>query len=320
LVEVAAIGYRSEGEVCPLPGWARYLIELGQFAVLHRLPDRRLVVGISVASRAYAALFAALGVATAAYEDPEKGDPRAHFDWLASLPVRTRLRYRHGTHLYCGELLGVEQRAGDEHLAIRTLSAGLTYLRRWDMCGDIQPLEPGEEFVRRRPLTANPTFLAACWPGLDPLVHASYTSLDCLLIGIKDALRPEALEQEFVCPVGAAVSHTGVLNDLLRCDAFEHNPNDHDRTTILSSFADEVPSRLKREVPPAVVFDGAAAYLRLRSHWRKSPWIVVIDRTSAAAIAAGDAFNQELALSLNDADVGKPPAGFEVRAYYEAFR
>ena len=42
--------------------------------------------------------------------------------------------------------------------------------------------------------------------------------------------------------------------------------------------------------------------------------------TSAAAVAAADAFNQELALSLDDADVGQPPAGFEVRAYYEVLR
>lgn len=74
---------------------------------------------------------------------------------------------------------------------------------------------------------------------------------------------------------------------------------------------------------PAVVFDGATAYLRFRSHWKKSPWIVIIDRSSPAAEAAGDAFNQELALSIDEADVsgaGEAPAGFEVCAYYEVLR
>jgi hypothetical protein len=113
------------------------------------------------------------------------------------------------------------------------------------------------------------------------------------------------------------------LNDLLRCDAFERNANDHDRTTVLSPFSDELPHRLLTELPPAVLFDGPAGFLRLRSNWRRSPWVVLIDRSSPSALAAGDAFNQELAGSIEDADVscvGEPPVELEVVAFYEAVR
>jgi hypothetical protein len=310
------IGYRNGSRVSSLPYWARYLIAVGRFAVEHRLPGRRLVIGLSVPSRAYAAAFCALGVASAAYLDPEQHDPRVHFEYLAALPPGTALRYRHGTHLYCGRLTGVEQRYDEDWLAIGG------YLRRWDKCSDIRPLEPGEPFVRRRPLTANPRFVAACATKIDPLAHASYTSLDCLLVGIKELLRPEVVNQEFVCLTNGALP-SGVLNDLLRCDAFERNANDHDRTTVLSGLADDIPDLLRQAAPPAVVFDGASGYLRMRSHWRRSPWILVIDRTSPSAIPVGDAFNQELALSLEDADLsaaGELPAGFEVKAYYEVAR
>lgn len=318
MVDLDALGYRSGGSGRPLPDWVHYLAALGRFAVTHETPGRRLVVGVSVPTRSFAAAFCALGVTSAAYVDPEKRDPRAHFNWLAALPPKTALRYRHGTHLHCGELVGVALRSGDEYLAI---SGG--YLRRWDMCGDIQPLEPGEEFIRRRTLSANPDFVAACMPGVDPLVHACYTSLDCLIVGVKDALRREILDQQFLAPVSGSPAHMGVLNDLLRCDAFEANANDHDRTSVLSAFADEVPARLLSSRPPAVVFDGGPGFLRLRSHWRASPWIVVVDRSLASAQAAGDAFNQELAMSIDDADVssaGEAPAGLEVRAYYEVAR
>ena len=311
------LGYARGGRaVAPLPGWATYLVTIGRYLVEHQVPGRRLVVGISLPTRAFAAAFAALGVADAAYQDPEKGDPRENFERLASLPRGTAIRFRRGRYLYCGRLLGVETVNGVEYLTYQ--DAAKCYLP-WERCSAVQPLDPAEEFIRRRPLAPNADFVESVL-GVDALAHASYTRLDCLVVGLKDALGEEVLEQQFVT-CGDGVPLTGVLNDLLRCDAFELNANDHDRTAVISGFADEVPERLRKERPPAVVFDGPGGYLRLRSNWRRSPCLVLLDRTSSSAIAAGDAFNQELALSIDDAGLsalGEPPAEFEIRAYYEA--
>jgi hypothetical protein len=186
----------------------------------------------------------------------------------------------------------------------------------------ILPLDPAEDFIRRRPLAPNAAFVETVLD-VDPLAHASYTCLDCLVVGVKDALREEVLDQQFVTCREDSPRVAGVLNDLLRCDAFEVNPNDHDRTAVISGFADDIPERLRRQEPPAVVFDGPAGYLRLRSYWRRSPWLVLLDRTSPIATAAGDAFNHDLALSIDDADLsalGEPPDQFEIRAYYDALR
>jgi hypothetical protein len=321
-IMVAAVGelrYQA-GPLCShLPDWASFLIEAGQFAVRSRRTDRRLVIGISVPSRRFAAALCAVGVATEAYIDPEGQDAREHFEWLASLPSGTPLRFRHGVHLHCGEFLGVETVAGNECLAIRMDGK---YLRRWDMSADIQPLEPDEEFVRRRTLVANPDFVAGVLPGVDPLVHASHTSLDCLIVGTRPGLQADIVEETFAV-VADGKNVPGVLNDILRCDAFENNANDHDRTTVVSPYADAVDERLREGVPPAVVFDGAHAFLRMRSHWRRSPWLVILDRTATAATAAADAFNQELAMSLEDGDLsglGPVPAGVEVCSFVEAVR
>ena len=279
-----------------------------------------MVIGITVPTRSYAAAFCALGVASAAYVTTDPASARTHFEWLGSLPVGTPVRYRDGHLLKCGKLLGIESVKGIEYIGI---TAQGTYRRRWEKCLDIQELEEGQEFSRPRPLTANPDFVEACAPGVDALAHASFTALDGVLAGVKSILEREILREEFICPYDASNPKKGVLNDLLRCDAFETNPNDHDRTAVVSSSTSELPARLVGAVPPAVVLDGPSAYLRLRSMWKRCPLIAIFDRTSPSAQAAADAFNQEYALSIGDVDIsslGTPPADFEVVAYSEAVR
>lgn len=313
------LGYRRGRYVRPLPAWARYLVALGRFSVEHTVPTRRLVVGVSLPTRAFAAAFTALGVAGAAYEDPEKRDAREHFGWLATLPAGTAIRFRRDRFLWCARLLGVEIYRGVEHLTYQDQSK--CYLP-WDKCGGVEPLDPTERFVRRRPLAPNASFVESAL-SVDPLAHAAHTSLDCLVVGVKEALRPEVLTQEFVVGPSAGPATAGVLNDLLRCDAYELNANDHDHTTVISAFTDDIPELLKTQTPPAVVFDGPAGYLRLRSRWRRSPSILLLDRTASSATAAGDAFNQELAHSVEDADLsvlGDPPQEFEIRGFYESVR
>jgi hypothetical protein len=316
VAELAEFGYRRSEESLRLPTWAKYLIRLGAFVSEHRVPDRRLVVGVSVPTRAFAASLCALGVCTAVYKNLE-ATPRAHFDWLAKLQSGTRVRYRNGRYLFCGYLDGARKIKGNDFIAIRYDGV---YLCPWYRCGDIVPLEPGEEFVRRRSLTTNPDFVAACLPGVDPWEYASRTSMDCLLVTLKETIRPEVLSEVFVT---FAPPRTGVLNDLLRCDAFELNANDHDRTTVISAYSTEIPERMLTTLPPAIVFDGTAAYLRRRSTWRNCPSIVIIDRSEASAAPAADAFNQELAMSVADANLdhlGELPSGLEVCGFYEAIR
>lgn len=314
------IGHTVWGGVAPLPSWAKYLVALGRFCIDHRVQDRRIVVGVSLPIRAFAAALVALGVAYAAYDDPAKRDAREYFEWLRSLAPGTLIRFARGQFLYCATLLGVEVRSGMDYLAYK--DEATTYYIPWNRCGGVAPLEPGQVFIRRRPLAANARFVEAVF-GIDALAHASHTSLDCLIVGVKSALREELVHNAFVATSPDGCQVEGVLNDLLRCDAFEVNANDHDRTTIISPSTDDIAERLRTTTPPAVVFDGASGYLRLRAKWRRSSQILLLDRSSPSAAAAGMAFDQELAMSIDDVDLsmlGEPPRELEVCAFYEALR
>jgi hypothetical protein len=315
---LGTLGYRQDGSVSVLPPWAAFLISVGRFGVEHRLPGRRLVVGVSVPTRAFAAAFCALGVAIAAYEDPEAHDPRQQLERLRSLPRGTPVRYRSGNHLYCGRFREIANVKGTAHIVIDM--GGYEYRRPWYAADFVQLLEPEEEFVRRRLLATNPDFVRACLPGVDPFAHAGFTNLDCMIVGIKHPLRAEICDEPIWAITDGGVPFCGCLNDLLRCDAFELNANDHDRTVIVSAYGQGPPDKYAHADPPAVVFDGAPGFLRLRSHWRRSPWILVADRTSPSALDAAGAFNQELAMSIADAPLGglgSIPDGIELAAFYE---
>jgi hypothetical protein len=217
-------------------------------------------------------------------------------------------------------LMGAVNFRGLDYIKI---GSDVIYSRPWDKCLEIDILEPGEEFINPRVLTANPEFVEACAPGIDALTRASFTVLDGVLVGIKSVLEREILREHFFAPLNVSTQKEGVLNDLLRCDEFQRNANDHDRITLVSASASDVPERLEDRTPPAVIFDGPSAYLRLRRKWKRSPLIAIFDRTSPSVSAATDAFNQEYALSTGEVDLsflGPPPSDFEVVAYSEAIR
>jgi len=309
----------SAGILKELPAWARYLAEIGRFVAEGGRPGERIVVGVTVPTRSFAAAMVALGVASTTYRDPSDRDIERHFDELAALEPGTPIRFRRGRYLYCGKFVGTEVIGGVPHLTYR--ENGLCKLR-WDMCFGVEPLEPDAEFVKRRPLAANAEFVEAAL-GVDALNHASVTEIDCLVVAVKESLRAELTETEFFAGGDRAGLVAGVLNDLLRCDAYEKNANDHDRTKVLAASNSEIPVAMRSAQPPAVVFDGPRGYLRLRNTWRSSPSVVLLDRTASASIEACETLNQDLALSAGLADItrlGPPPEPFEVTAYVERLR
>jgi len=303
-----------------LPPWASYLVRLGRHVALQRVPGRRLVVGVTLPTRDFAAAFTSLGVSAAVYEDPEEQDPRLNFERIASLPQGTSIRFRRQRFLYAGSLRGTKTINGVDHL--QYFDGQSLCSLPWHKCNSVEVLDPSKSFVRRRPLAPNADFVSLAL-GVDPLSHASVTSLDCLMIGVKELLCSDLVDEPFAVASPAGSKCHGFLNDLLRCDAFETNANDHDRTAVLAGSTDEVPERLVQAVPPVVVFDGPQGFVRLRNYWLRSSWIVLLDRTSPGVAAGADAFNQERSLSLEDADLGVlgvPPEAFEVHGYYEVIQ
>ncbi len=107
----------------PLPEWMRFFLQLGRLLVEVSVPNARLIVGVTVPTRAYAAVLASTGVVLAR-ADLALGPSRSasnHFDYLASLPLGTSVSW-HTTKATkkVGWTAGVREFGGRRLLMIQT--------------------------------------------------------------------------------------------------------------------------------------------------------------------------------------------------------
>ena len=211
-------------------------------------------------------------------------------------------------------------RQESEGIWIRDVSAkgNLRIFKQWDRLDDVELLAVDSDFKRPRQVVSNPALLKVIAPDIDPDQHASHSSQVCVIVGVQSSLRGELKEQELIISGVGRRKAAGVLDDALRCDAFRLNDNDPSHTTLVSAQADQSRVTLATKDSVPVIFDGVTGFLRLRSLFRSNPWIVVLDRASPSVELAADAFNQEYAVSANDAVLtveDDTPSGVEVISF-----
>lgn len=271
--------------------WAAFFETCGR-EVASASQDHPVAVGLAVPNREFAAAFAGLGVAEEVRRQRPGLSAAAHFDSLSELPVGSRVRrvknFESGPQLVARTFRGVECRGENRFLVLS--GGGSAELVPEKICRDIQPMEDGEDFTNRRALMMNPAFSEAVLTESVARDLASTTSCDVAIVGRVAQLRREIVNAELWAqsPSGPI---SGCLNDLLRCDQFESNPNDHDRAVLIpSSQHDPQPVEA-----PVVIFDDPIGFLSQRTNWPGKSWIVLLDRRVASSSAAADALSYEMA-------------------------
>lgn len=313
--------YSSGHDYCTLPKWAKWFIDLGAGIVpaqQHLESGHRLVVGVSVPARAYAAALAAAGAVAALYRYWSPDDMASHFEKLSRLPAGTYVTYRDGNYVKCGTLDGIDEMYGD--LWVR-ISDG-AYRRRWDRCGEIHPLGRGEPpFPGKKRLSEAGEFVRSA-VGVSGGDYAMCSSVDCLLVGPKADLLEELTGERFAATktTGKGKPPTGTLQDILRCRAVGGAAASLYRSDILAAYAADRPKRLASCKPAALILDGASAYLRWRADFPDSPVLAIFDRSAAGSEAASYAFAADRARSVRDLDIPLShsiPSGVEILAFEE---
>jgi hypothetical protein len=279
-------------------------------------PNARVVVGVSVPTRAFAAPLVAVGAAAAAFEDHGSSDLESHFAQLSALPAGTLLTWLEGRYLRCGPLRGTDIINGEAYIRM-----GDGYGRRWDMTHEVHPLgEEDEEFDRRR-LNIETKFVEGALKA-NSFVHALRSEAACLIVGVKSVLEAELTSERLACgSPGDRATVTGTFQDLLRCRDITPACRTHFAAEILPAYASDLPTRLRAASPTVVVADGAAAFLRWRARF-SAPLIAVLDRASRPSEDAAFAFAADRARSTRDANFGMQsvPAGVELAGYEEELR
>ncbi|MBC7341777.1 MAG: hypothetical protein H5U02_04925 [Clostridia bacterium] len=328
----AELFYEWNGELLPLPEWCGFFFRLGSIAAAARDPGKRLVVALSVPTRAYAACFVAAGTVIARAPLPVRDlpEPDEHFDRLCRLKIGTPLVYRKGNRKFKGIFAGVTAlNNGETRIKVQIANkegGNLTELLNKEMSlavsiatiDDIKlpKKQAGRKIVRRK------SFLDSILGKVDSCGFTVTSRMECAILGPVGVLRREVTETRLSIrgPGGFA---RGTLQDILRVRRFLSEGKAF-RTEIYPASRNMPPRLEKGSDPCVVIFDGAAGFLKWRDNWRISNWIVLLDRTGPNFREAVEIVNQEFIKNrignCPELDIPPVPRGIEIIVYEEGRR
>ena len=129
----------------------------------------------------------------------------------------------------------------------------------------------------------------------------------------------EIEDTRFAVPGSQCKYHEGTLQDLLRVRRLIKD-GEHFASEIIRLSGRSLTIGGNNEMPPFIVFDGAAGFVRWHSQLRSSNWIVVLDRTDSRFREAADVLNDAyLNRTLEERQIVVPalPEGIEAMTFYE---
>lgn len=319
---LAALLYRAREEWSPLPAWARFMLDAGARAASAPPEEGRLVIALSLPTRAFAAALAsAAAVITAFRASPAGGEAGEHFAYLASLREGTAIAHHRSNSVQQGRLVGVDLDRGDGVPRIKfvTSRGNLVQMLPESLCTEIQVIEePGALKVHKQKLVKDPDFLSRALPGVDLTALSARTRLDCVLVGVQHSLEADLTARQF--GVGDDVTiYEGTLQGIVRARDIA-GTKDAYRSAVVPAGSEDGEAPVSASVPRIVIFDGARAFNNWRSRWPDSNWLVLLDRGLSSADDGAAAINQGYATRLAESDalagVDIPP-GIEMLAYVE---
>lgn len=309
-----------------LPAWCRFFLQLGCRVGEVPVNERRLVVAVSIPTRALAAAFACAGVVAGRIFAGLSPDRWAdHFALLCSVGVGTPVVLTRGPRQFQGEILGPATYAGESWIRVRIQrqdAGGETHFVPERECSRVSLLAETPSLLPGQPhgvtAVARAGFLEAVL-GYDG-AHALYaeTSIECLVVGQVGALR-----RELDLPVGVlhgeGAVEEGRLGDLARTRQVV-GPGRTYRSYAVTATSAELPAA-PRPRPAVVVFDGALGFLKWRHRWSDTHWVVILDRTEPRCVDGANELNaryagRSLGLAQDAASLPRPRA-VEVMAYWE---
>jgi hypothetical protein len=302
-----------------------FILEIGALLGLSDSDGRRLIVGLSVPTRAYAAVLAGTGAVLARAQrlDPAEADAESYFEYLGDLPKGTSVSWNNGTSKRPGVLLGMKDTPLGRRLMIQvSMSGDLREACTLESCLGVQVLDDTVKLPmgagRRRSAGSGVPVLAKLLPGPAIFPFVSRTTLDCLMVGVGSTLTAECSEELGVHDPTSDRYLSAPIAQLLRVRV-PTGAKDTYRSVIAATASAKMMQVLAGARPGVVVFDGAQAYLRWRTSWPSTQALLVLDRSEAHAEEGAAALDQDRMLYGDTEGVPEFPElpdGIEITAYW----
>lgn len=309
-----------------LPEWASFLRSVGHAAAAHKREPHRLIAGIVVPTRSFAAGFVALG---AVQERLASARPQAtaseHFAAISALPSGSPLTVQISGRKYKATLVGYDTRNGQEGINVRYEKDKMQAFLPAGQCDRVTTGSLGKDTLAKRPRIADAAkhswdaaFVETALGVEDANQFARQDDFAALIIGRLSNLRYELEEAAFGVESNSKVI-SGHIEDLIRTKKFADDPEGETfRTEVMSDRARELDQDIAALNPPVVIFDGARAFEKHYWSWPDASWVVILDQSDHAADDGAAIFNSLYAQRVNDSDPTTAllvPAGVEFTSF-----
>ncbi len=314
--------YMSKGKWEALPSWGQLFFDLGYALAVLDDSENRVVAGLALPTRAYAASLAALGVVVGRLSLLANGsEALKRFQQLATLAIGTSLFYRRNPP---GERVKVFFDGLSEDKSYICLRAG-TYVYKIPPSLALQVEFPAREFASLPSRQSHGLTGTTVSPFLSHFLGlaiaksvALQSRLDCMMIGSLGRLEKEVNETQFAVRDSNGKFISGTLQDIMRVRRF--SSNEAYRSDIYHMHS-KGGVGIHQEMPLVTIFDGATSFLKSRNTWRHPHCIVLFDQTEPEFDAAVQAFNEDFIKNhLDDVDLKrqiKVPAKVPISVYQE---
>ncbi len=321
--------YRDGGNWVDMPYWAVSYFNIGASLAGQSNDKYRFVVGLALPVRAYAAPLIATGIVVARAKLPViRSDASDYLEYLKTVAVGTKVLFTQGDNCYTGEFLEVRQSEGQPLVWIiwkrgkQECNCGLSLTearKRLQIISNLR--QEADKKVAGRRLVHNKEFIKAILDGINPTEFVLQTRLECIILGSVNTLRREIKDQQ----ISIGAKHTsGTMQDVLRVKKYLADGSTY-RSNVTPASRELNSQTENSEIPYATIFDGAISFLKWRDYWRKSNWVVLLDKTEACFLDAVDQLNKEyiekrIPEGVVDNIPGIPavPAGVELLMFQES--
>jgi len=286
--------YEKREQWYPLPQWGEFFFELGYALGLQDEPEKRVIAGLALPTRAYAASLVAAGVVTGRLSSPsDANDALRRFQQVTTLDTGTILYYRSGGKRKKVSYEGLDMNDNDLHIKLRT---GDGELRLIPPSLGLQIEIPRQKFTslpklshRQGNATLSP-FLAHFLDEKAGRTSMMQSYLECIIFGSIGRVEGEVFNARFAVRDSKGGFIPGTLQDIIRLRKFSTGGNTYRSDVYYVHHKEELEAY--RDIPAVIVFDGAKSFLTWNAYWHFPHCIIILDQTEPDFDVAVDEFNQ----------------------------
>lgn len=310
--------YKCNNKNIHLSNWGKFFINLGNLTCQMIAKKSGLIIALAVPTRAFASVLISLGFIFTKLHCFHDENYIIYSEYLKTLPLGTSVLLRSEVgRKYKGLFQGCKNINGKLHFAIEYEHSSIRYVKN-EESKRIEVLDSEVTLPKTqkgREIIPESDFCKILLGDECTSILAEESNLEIAIIGPKKLLRNEAIDQEFV----TRTSQIGILQEILRIREFQSSNRSY-RTRVISDRNRYVSAHSNISDPPLVIFDGALGFLKWRNYWKKSNWIVILDRTEYQFDSAVEQINREYIQNRkNDSNIEisniEIPFGIEVMVF-----